>query len=108
MGHVVAASQLQLRADRLRPQRLAACVGEVAHLEYPSYEIVVLGDRGSRRIDTLVHDIVEASAEAGDILFTILSPEAYLTLVGERGWTPERFEAWSVEQMEALLPNSGP
>jgi dGTPase len=36
--------------------------------DLPQEEIALLGDRGSRRIDTLVHDIVEASAEAGDIV----------------------------------------
>jgi dGTPase len=36
--------------------------------ELPREEIALLGERGSRRIDTLVHDIVEASAGAGDIV----------------------------------------
>ena len=36
--------------------------------ELPDEEIALLGERGSRRIDTLVHDLVEASAEAGDIV----------------------------------------
>jgi dGTPase len=35
--------------------------------ELPPEEIRLLGERGSRRIDTLVHDLVEASAEAGEI-----------------------------------------
>jgi dGTPase len=35
--------------------------------ELPQEEIALLGERGSRRIDTLVHDLVEASAAAGDI-----------------------------------------
>ena len=35
--------------------------------ELPQEEITLLGDRGSRRIDALVHDVVEASAAAGDI-----------------------------------------
>jgi dGTPase len=34
----------------------------------PPREIAVLGDTGSRRIDTLVHDLVESSAQAGDIV----------------------------------------
>ncbi len=42
--------------------------GLVALEELPQEEIEVLGDRGSRRIDTLVHDIVESSADAGDIV----------------------------------------
>jgi dGTPase len=35
--------------------------------ELPADEIRLLGERGSRRIDALVHDVVEASAEAGEI-----------------------------------------
>jgi dGTPase len=35
--------------------------------ELPREEIALLGERGSRRIDTLVHDLVEASSVAGDI-----------------------------------------
>jgi dGTPase len=35
--------------------------------ELPPEEIALLGERGSRRIDTLVHDLVESSASAGDI-----------------------------------------
>jgi dGTPase len=35
--------------------------------DLPKEEIAVLGATGSRRIDTLVHDLVETSAEAGDI-----------------------------------------
>jgi dGTPase len=36
--------------------------------ELPAEPIAVLGDTGSRRIDTLVHDLVETSAVAGDIV----------------------------------------
>jgi dGTPase len=36
--------------------------------ELPQHELALLGERGSRRIDTLVHDLVEASSEAGDIV----------------------------------------
>jgi dGTPase len=35
--------------------------------DLPRDEIELLGDSGSRRIDALVHDLVETSAEAGDI-----------------------------------------
>ena len=35
--------------------------------DLPQDEIALLGDTGSRRIDTLVHDLVETSAQAGDI-----------------------------------------
>jgi dGTPase len=45
-----------IRAGILRPEDL------------PHDEIAILGDTGSRRIDTLVHDLVETSAAAGDIV----------------------------------------
>jgi len=35
--------------------------------ELPQAELRVLGQTGSRRIDTLVHDLVEVSSQAGDI-----------------------------------------
>jgi dGTPase len=35
--------------------------------DLPQAEIALLGDTGSRRIDTLVHDLVETSAQLGDI-----------------------------------------
>jgi dGTPase len=42
--------------------------GLLIHDELPLDDIELLGDRGSRRIDTLVHDLVEASSAAGDIV----------------------------------------
>src|ERR687892_726585 len=47
------------------------CDGILHHTgpaELPQADIACLGDRGSRRIDALVHDLVEASAAAGDIV----------------------------------------
>jgi dGTPase len=42
--------------------------GMLAQHELPQEELRVLGPTGSRRIDTLVHDLVETSAQAGDIV----------------------------------------
>jgi dGTPase len=42
--------------------------GVIARSDLPSAEIAVLGDTGSERIDTLVHDLVEHSEVAGDIV----------------------------------------
>jgi len=42
--------------------------GLLAHADLPQDEIALLGETGSRRIDTLVHDLVETSAEAGEIV----------------------------------------
>jgi dGTPase len=40
--------------------------------ELPQHEVRLLGERGSDRIDALVHDLVESSEQAGDI---VQSPE---------------------------------
>ncbi|HEU5211606.1 MAG TPA: deoxyguanosinetriphosphate triphosphohydrolase [Gaiellaceae bacterium] len=41
--------------------------GLLAPADLPRAELELLGDTGSHRIDTLVHDLVETSAAAGDI-----------------------------------------
>src|SRR4051812_6029933 len=53
------------------------------HLEpgdLPAESIELLGETGSRRIDTLVHDVVESSARAGDIVQSEEIGEAMLAL----------------------------
>jgi dGTPase len=42
--------------------------GVIVREELPAEEIEVLGETGSRRIDTLVRDLVERSADAGAIV----------------------------------------
>jgi dGTPase len=51
----------------------AVRAGVLREEELPADPIAVLGDTGSRRIDTLVHDLVEHSEPAGDI---VQGPEA--------------------------------
>ncbi len=46
----------------------AVRAGVLAPSDLPAAPIALLGDAGPRRIDTLVHDLVEASDEAGDIV----------------------------------------
>jgi dGTPase len=45
----------------------AVRAGIIGEADLPAKEIGVLGETGSRRIDTLVRDIVEASRAAGDV-----------------------------------------
>ncbi len=40
----------------------------IADDDLPAQPIAILGDTGSRRVDLLVHDLVEHSAQAGDIV----------------------------------------
>jgi dGTPase len=48
--------------------------------ELPRDELALLGDTGSRRIDTLVHDLVETSEREGDIVQSPEVGEAMLSL----------------------------
>jgi dGTPase len=48
--------------------------------DLPQEELDLLGERGSVRIDRLVHDIVETSAEAGDIVQSEENGHAMLNL----------------------------
>jgi dGTPase len=58
----------------------AVRAGVLGPLELPRDEIELLGATGSRRIDTLVHDLVEASDAAGDIRQSTDVGEAMLSL----------------------------
>jgi dGTPase len=46
----------------------AVRAGVIAASDLPTEPIEILGNTGQRRIDTLVHDLVECSAAAGDIV----------------------------------------
>jgi dGTPase len=54
--------------------------GLLAARDLPADEIAILGDSGSRRIDRLVHDLVEESAQAGDIVQSDEVGQAMLSL----------------------------
>ncbi len=61
--------------------------GVLREADLPKEEIALLGPTGARRIDTLVHDLVQASAEAGDI---VQSPEVGEALQSLRAFMFER------------------
>ncbi len=41
--------------------------------------------------------------EIGDVLYVLTSPEVHQLFVVDRLWTPERYEEWLVESVEAVL-----
>ena len=75
-----------LRAGLLRPEEL------------PADEIAALGETSSARIDTLVRDLVERSAEAGDIVHGAEAGEAMARL---RAFMFERVYIGQVSRSEA-------
>jgi len=54
--------------------------GLLAEADLPQEEIALLGPTGAKRIDTLVHDLVETSTAAGDIVQSSDVGEAMLSL----------------------------
>lgn len=46
------------------------------------------------------------TATERDGLWAVLSPEVYLLLVDESGWSPEQYEAWIVDTLERVVPRS--
>jgi AcrR family transcriptional regulator len=40
---------------------------------------------------------------AADVMFALLSPELYLLLVGDRGWTSQRWEQWAYDTLHSQL-----
>ena len=46
------------------------------------------------------------SAVERDGAWAIASPDVYLLLIDECGWTPEQYEAWMAQTMERVLPRS--
>ena len=58
----------------------AVRAGVLDPAELPAAEIALLGDTGSKRVDRLVHDLIETSAGAGDIAQSAEIGEAMLAL----------------------------
>ena len=46
------------------------------------------------------------STEEVDELWALLSPEVYLLLVDETGWTPDAYERWVATTLDRVLPRS--
>ena len=46
------------------------------------------------------------STEEVDELWALLSPEVYLLLVHEAGWTPDAYEGWAATTLDRALPHT--
>ena len=44
-----------------------------------------------------------SAQDAADLLYGLLSPELFLLLVRERGWTADRWEGWAYETLRAQV-----
>jgi AcrR family transcriptional regulator len=48
----------------------------------------------------------EATETERDGLWAVTSPEVYLLLLEESGWTPAQYEAWMAQTLERVVPRS--
>jgi diadenosine tetraphosphatase ApaH/serine/threonine PP2A family protein phosphatase len=61
--------------------------------------------------DAFVHHLAAAGGlhadldpdRARDIVWTLISPEVYELLVGDRGWSPDEYEQWLAQALTAAL-----
>lgn len=96
-------------------ERLAPLVRAV-HAAAPAHADVArawgeISERRARNMRRLAAHLAAAGAlrpslgvdEAGDVLWATNAPELYTLLVGERGWSPERYERWLAESWRRLL-----
>ena len=98
--------RLSARNSRMVKER-AAAIMEVIHAAAPGDpEIGELWDRIKQDFHANQREIVESLARdralrqglrvdaAADIMWTLNQPMQYQLLVGDRGWTPARYERW--------------
>lgn len=98
-----------LTAIQARTASLAVLLREAAPADDEVAEMLRL-TRERQRID--IASAVELvigrapSRPECDGLWAIASPEVYLLLVEESGWSPEEYEAWIADLMERVLPRA--
>ena len=74
-----------------------------------------ISERRAKNMQLFAQDLAETGqlrhglsvAKAADIIWSTNSPEFYLLLVEQRGWSPKEFEDWLADAWIRLLLNSG-
>jgi AcrR family transcriptional regulator len=90
-----------------RTAGLANVIREAAASD-PELADVLKGARERQRQDVaLAAELMmdrEPTPVERDGLWALTSPDVYLLLVGESGWSPDQYEAWMAETLERLVP----
>lgn len=107
-SRISAAARL-LTEIQLRTAPVAKLLREAAPADAEIAEML-RGTRDRQRIDVasaleLILDRPPTAAER-DGAWAIVSPEIYLLLVEESGWTPEQYESWSEATLDRVIPRS--
>ena len=112
--------ELYARATRHIQERLAPLFSILREAAPTHPELAALWEeisqRRARNMRLLTADLATTGAlrpdlapeEIADVIWTMNSPEFYLLLVRERGWTPERFEQWLADTWGRLLLTQPP
>ena len=105
----VRASARLLAGIQQRTARLAKVLREAAAAD-DELAVSLREMRDRQRLDIgraveLLLDRLPTAVER-DGVWAIASPEVYLLLVEESGWTPERYEAWITETLDRVVPRS--
>jgi AcrR family transcriptional regulator len=96
--------------ERLAPLVRAIQAAAAAHPEVAELWSEISARR-ARNMRLLAAHLAETGAlrpalgvdEAADVIWATNAPELYLLLVGDRGWSPERFEGWLADAWRRLL-----
>jgi AcrR family transcriptional regulator len=98
-----------LTAIQQRTAPVTKLLREGAHADEEIAEMLTsTRERQRRDVATALELIVgrPPTAPEGDGVWAIVSPEVYLLLVEESGWTPEQYEAWITATLERVIPRS--
>ena len=103
-----AAAQV-LTAVQVRTSGLAKLLREAAYADHEIADMLRT-TRENQRSDIgralgMVMGRAPTDAER-DGVWAVASPEVYLLLVEESGWTPEQYETWVAETLERIVPRS--
>ena len=111
------AKKLEIYASAIRQvqERLAPLIHVLQQAASHDAELDSLWDdiveRRARNMRLLAADLQATGGlrpelsldEVADIIWATNAPEFYLLLVRQRGWSPERFEAWLADAWQRLL-----
>jgi AcrR family transcriptional regulator len=107
-ARVQAAARLAT-AINLRTAAVAKLLRQAAPADEEIAEMLT-STRDRQRVDvaTAVELVVgrPATEAERDGVWAIVSPEVYLLLVEESGWTPEQYETWIAATLDRVIPRS--
>jgi AcrR family transcriptional regulator len=105
-ARVRAAARL-VTAVHLRTVPIAKLLREAAHADAEIAGMLTLTRDLQRRDVATALDLILGRPPAGaerDGVWAMVSPEVYLLLIEESGWTPEQYETWLAATLERVIP----